>query len=394
VSRPAAIPVLLNWGANGFGGWGIVGLNLFYHWAHDPDLVPLLGAQLTEADVAGTDPLRIFAMRDAIMRSNAWQNDLRRGLQFGGRFDFPVIEGLGNGLFRPGFARGSRTIGRCIFEDTNLQELDVKLANFDVLVCASRWNAELLQANCRKPVRIVYEGIDPSLFHPTPKSGLLDPSRFYVFSGGKVEFRKGHDLTVIAFREFARRHDDAVLVTLWHSPWPHLSAGFTGRLESPLSLRADGYIDVMGWVEKNGIDRRQVIELPQTPNTLMPAILREMDCALAPSRAEACTNLLAKEAMACGVPVIAAANTGVLDLISDGNVLALTRQSAVQNAPCGSDGWGESDPDEIVAALETLYTDTDKRGGIGRRGAEWIVWAGRTWASHAAGLKSVLLLSI
>ena len=391
MSRRAATPVLLNWGANSFGGWGIVGLNLFFQWAHDPDLVPLLGAQLTEGDVAGTDPLRIFAVRDAIMRSNAWQHDLQRALQSGGRLSFPVIEGRGNGLFRPGFARGSRTIARCIFEDTNLQELDKKLADFDLLVCASRWNAELLQANCRKPVRIVYEGIDPSLFHPAPKSGLLDPSRFYVFSGGKVEFRKGQDLTLIAFREFARRHDDAVLVTLWHSPWPELSAGFSGRLATPISLRPDGRIDVMGWVEKNGIASRQVIEMPETPNTLMPAILREMDCALAPSRAEACTNLLAKEAMACGVPVIAAANTGVLDLISDGNVLALMRQTPAHDAAWGTEGWGESDLEEIIAALETLYTDTDKRAAIGRRGAEWIVEARRTWANHAAELKSVLL---
>ena len=391
MSGRAATPVLLNWSVNSFAGWGVVGLNLFFHWARDPDLVPLMGAPIREADVAGADPLRIFAMRDAIMRTNAWQNDLRRGLQSGGKFDFPVIEGLGNGLFRPGFARGSRTIARCIFEDTDLQGLDAKLAYFDLLLCASQWNAELLRANCRKPVRIVHEGIDPSLFHPAAKSGFLDPSRFYVFSGGKVEFRKGHDLTLIAFREFARRHDDAVLVTLWHSPWPQLSAGFSGRLSTPLSLRSDGCIDVMGWVTKNGIDPRQVIELPQTPNSLMPAILREMDCALAPSRAEACTNLLAKEAMACGIPVIAAANTGVLDLVSDGNMLALNRQSAVQNAPGGSAGWGESDPDEIIAALETLYTGTDRRAAIGRRGAEWILEARRTWANHAAELKSVLL---
>ena len=96
--------------------------------------------------------------------------------------------------------------------------------------------------------------------------------------------------------------------------------------------------------------------------------------------------------MACGIPVIAAANTGVLDLVSGGNMLALNRQTAVQNAPGGSAGWGESDPDEIIAALETLYTSTDQRAAIGRRGAEWILEARRTWANHAAELKSVLLL--
>ena len=95
--------------------------------------------------------------------------------------------------------------------------------------------------------------------------------------------------------------------------------------------------------------------------------------------------------MACGIPVIAAANTGVLDLISGGNVLALTLQSAVQNAPGGSAGWGESDPDEIIAALETLYTSTHQRAAIGGRGAEWILEARRTRANRAAEPKSVLL---
>ena len=118
--------------------------------------------------------------------------------------------GLGNGLFRPGGLRGTKTMGRCIFEDTNLERLDEKLARFDVLLCASHWSAELLRANCTKRVEIIFEGIDPSQFHPAPRSGVLDRSRFYIFSGGKVEFRKAHDLVLLAFQEFSRRHDEAV----------------------------------------------------------------------------------------------------------------------------------------------------------------------------------------
>jgi hypothetical protein len=40
-----------------------------------------------------------------------------------------------------------------------------------------------------------------------------------VFTGGKIEFRKAQHLVLMAFREFAARHDDAVLVAAWHSPW-------------------------------------------------------------------------------------------------------------------------------------------------------------------------------
>ena len=385
-------PILLNWAANNFYGWGIVGLNLLLHWANDSDIRPLMGFPIAEADLAGVDPLKIMACGEAILKSNQFQSELRR-LQGGGRpLPMIVMEGLGNGLFRPGGLRGTKTLGRCIFEDTKLENLDEKLARFDVLLCASHWNAQALKANCTKPVEIIFEGIDPSQFHPAPKSGVLDRNKFYIFSGGKVEFRKAHDLVLLAFKEFSRRHDDAVLVTVWHSPWPQLSAGFQGRLHAALELNPQGAIDVKKWVARNGIDPMKIIEIGQVPNASMPSLLREMDCALAPSRAEACTNLLAKEAMACGVPVILAANTGVKDLIADGNSLPLTRQRQVRDYPLsGTQGWGESDVEEIVEALERLYTDTALRRRIGETGAAWIVGEGRTWSNHAAQLKTLLL---
>ncbi len=65
-----------------------------------------------------------------------------------------------------------------------------------------------------------------------------------------------------------------------------------------------GLSNIKKWAVDNGIDPRQVIEIFSIPNQMMPTILREMDVALQPSRAEACTNLPVKEAMACGVPVI------------------------------------------------------------------------------------------
>ncbi len=385
-------PILLNWAANNFYGWGIVGLNLLLHWANDSDIRPLMGFPIAEADFLGVDPLKIMACGEAIQKSNQFQTELRRLQAGGGSLPLTVVEGLGNGLFRPGGLRGTKTMGRCIFEDTNLERLDEKLARFDVLVCASHWNAQLLRAHCTKRVEIIFEGIDPSQFHPAPKSGALDGSRFYIFSGGKVEFRKAHDLVLLAFKEFSRRHDDAMLVTVWHSPWPQFSVGFQGKLDVPLGLTPHGTIDVKTWVAKNGIDPRKVIEVGQVPNALMPSILREMDCALAPSRAEACTNLLAKEAMACGVPVILAANTGVKDLIAGGNAMSLTRQQAVRDYPhAGTDGWGESSVEEILEALERLYTDTVLRNKIGAAGAAWIVEEARTWSNHARQLKSLLL---
>jgi glycosyltransferase involved in cell wall biosynthesis len=279
-----------------------------------------------------------------------------------------------------------------VFEDTRIDGLQSRLAKYDSLLSASNWNATMLRAISDKPVAMIHEGIDHSLFYPHLKSGLLDPGRFYVFSGGKIEFRKAHDLVLLAFREFAARHDDAVLVAGWRSPWPHVSAGFQGRSMAPLGLTAKGVLDVARWVADNGIPSSQFIELPRMGNSMLPAIYREMDCALQISRCEPCTNLPAKEAMACGVPVILADNTGTRDLIAADNCVPLRSQGTVSGpAGVGTDGWGESRVDEVVAALEGLYTDTERRKRIGARGAKWIVEQQRTWAHHASALKGYLL---
>jgi glycosyltransferase involved in cell wall biosynthesis len=386
------IPVLLDWPASNIHGWGILGLNIFAAWAQDRDLQPLMGAPIAESILAGYDEARVLALGEAIDESNRFQPSLARFRAAAARIDMPIVKGFGNGLVDPGGVIGTPNIGRCIFEDTNLEGLDGKLANCDVVLCASRFNADLLKSKSKKRVEIIHEGVDSSLFRPGPRTGLLDQSKFYIFSGGKVEYRKGHDLVLLAFKEFSRRHDDAVLVTAWHSPWPQLSVGFKGKASAPLELAADGTIHVKKWVAMNGINPDKVIEIKQIANQNMPGVLCDMDCALFVSRAEACTNLPAKEAMACGIPVIVAANTGVKDIIDGGNCLALTRQKPIHDfTECGTEQWGESDVEEILQALERLYADSSYRHKMGREGAAWILQRGRTWANHARQLKSLIM---
>jgi glycosyltransferase involved in cell wall biosynthesis len=124
----------------------------------------------------------------------------------------------------------------------------------------------------------------------------------------------------------------------------------------------------------------------------MPHVLREMDVSLQPSRAEACTNLPAKEAMACGVPVIIADNTGAKDLIDAATCIPLRSQRPVSGfGEWGTDGWGESDIDEMVAALDFAYENRQEARAIGMRGADWLVANRRTWQDHASALKSLVL---
>jgi len=108
------------------------------------------------------------------------------------------------------------------------------------------------------------------------------------------------------------------------------------------------------------------------------------DCAAAvfPNRCEGATNLVAMEAMACGVPVVLSANTGHRDIIRDDACLALTRQDAVPDATGARIGWGESSVEELVEHLETIYTD---REAAGRRScnAMRFILGERTWKNFA-----------
>ena len=376
--------VLLAWQAANTFGWGIVGLNIFSHWAVSGKIRPHMARLISKADLLALGPLHMMRIAAQVADSNALAARLEAVREKTTALNIPVVHSLGN---RPDRMRitGRRNIGRMVFEETHLHDWPEAIKRFDILVCASTWNAELLRARFDRQAVLIYEGVDPSLFHPGPKSGILDPNRFYIFTGGKIEFRKSQDLVLLAFKVFAARHDDAVLVTAWHSPWPEYSAGFHGRLPVPLEIGADKRLAIGKWIADNGVDSTRVIDVGQVPNQMMPQILREMDCALQPSRAEACTNLVAMEAMACGLPVIVACNTGVRDLVDGSNCFPLLHQSAVEHPQDrGSEGWGESDVDEMVAALEALHQSPERRRQIGAAASSFM--QKRTWARHAEEL--------
>lgn len=383
------LPVLLNWQAGVNFGWGILGLNIFAQWANDKEVLPLLAHEVKPADIHSLDPLRKFALTPALAKSNQFSTQILKGAS-GLHLPFPLIDPLGNGLNPLNTTRGKPTIGRCIFEDTRLESLDRKLSKYDALLTGSHWNCRLLEQHTSLPIEVIHEGVDVSLFHPGPRSGLFKSDRFHVFSGGKIEYRKGQDLVLKAFSIFAKRHQDAVLVTAWQSPFGQFSKGFQGILAQPLEMASDGRtLDIRGWAVRNGLEAHQVIDVGNVPNAQMPNVLREMDCTVQVSRAEACTNLPVKEAMACGLPVIVGRNTGMLDLITNKNCLAIDADRPVESrwANMGTEGWGECDVDALVEAMEKLYADSELRLQIGVQASRWIIDNKRTWTDHAQTLK-------
>lgn len=381
--------VVIHWGLSSLHGWGVYGLNLAMVWAGDEAVEAATDYDIVPKHIT-LDPLQWHALAGFRARSANLRAQLLRQKSEPITLNAALLTGLGNNL-QPqpgphgGPLMGRPSLGTIFFEREALgAKASEILAPHAAIIAGSSWNAEVLRAHGVPAVKLVLQGIDPALFHPAPRRGLF-PGRFVVFSGGKLEARKGQDNVMAAWRIFAARHPDALLIAAWHNHWPEGARGIdASRRAAPLPFDAGGVPDIAAWVAANGIRAGQFLDLGVVPNALLPAILREADAALFPNRCEGGTNLVAMEAMACGVPTILSANTGHLDLLKAGTALALKDQRPIPSAP----GWRESNIEEIVTALEALYTDRARALAIGAAGAQLL--SGLTWAKTASEMKRII----
>jgi glycosyltransferase involved in cell wall biosynthesis len=365
--------VVFAWEVSNFFGWGIYGLNLMLHW-------PGSGlSALTPGEVVfPSDNNAATLLRERMDESLLFQAEILKNHSARAHIADPVLVGVANRLTRSRALNGielagSPTIGVAFIEDTAIDARQVsKVRDLAMMVVGSNWNRALLANAGINNLVTVFQGVDSDLFRPRRAKGWL-AGRFKVFSGGKLEFRKGQDLVLQAFSAFAQRHDDALLVTSWQSPWPTLSSSFAANPAlGSVKHRSDGSIDILAWAQGFRVDPARIIDLDRIPNCKMGAVLCEMDVALFPSRCEGGTNLAAMECIASGIPTIVSANSGHLDLIELANPFVLANQQPVRaKVPrfIGLEGWGESDVEEIVETLEQVYARRESAASCARRSA-------------------------
>lgn len=303
----------------------------------------------------------------------------------------PLLLGLGADLRTPGAAHGKQVGGQPTIGVAFLEEATLSLAGrqraerLALTIAGSSWNERVLRANGIVATTTVLQGVDTSLFHPAPKADIF-PGRFVIFSGGKLEFRKGQDLALAAFRAFHQRHPEALLLTAWHCLWSQLSIGAASHpgISAP-RLGPDGTADIMTWAVENGVPADAIVAIGQTPNIAMPHVIRQADVALFANRAEGGTNLVAMECMACGIPTILSNNTGHLDLLRrEGVALALRAQGKVARPGVDTTDWGESDVEEMVESLETVWRDRARAAEMGQRSAAFM--QEMTWTTQVGKL--------
>jgi glycosyltransferase involved in cell wall biosynthesis len=385
--------VAVNWSVSSFFGWGIYALNLALQWSNDPDIELMTTVPAVAGEIS-VNPIQLRALGPFLALSKALQDASPRLGTSRYQLECPVLSDID---LRPGcldhWISGHPTIGVVFFDTAHLDaEIIARARALPLIVAGSDWNKRILNEHGLDNVVTVLQGVDPALFHPAPAGRWLG-ERFCVFSGGKLEHRKGQDIVLAAFRVFAARHEEALLVTAWHCPWRELARTLdVSGLVSPVPFGDAGGIDIPGWAAANGVAADQILDLGIVPNRELPSILREMDVAVFPNRCEGGTNLVAMECMACGLPVILSRNTGHLDLMDGENCFPLEHQTPLDGYGAGIGalpGWGESSVTEVVDTLERVFGDRTEARRRGRLAAESMTKL--TWKHTADRLKGLVL---
>jgi glycosyltransferase involved in cell wall biosynthesis len=388
-SRSLSGPVVIGWQVGVPSGWGTYGLNLALQLAEK-------GVDVGLPFLAQT--LNVTPEQDALLQPALAQHEHFAGLprQKGGEaLQSPFLRALGDGLDFPPFLdpwTGSPDIGVVFFESAQVPKANLDRAKaLDAVITGSGWNAQILKEAGLQNVFNCPQGIDPAIFHPGPSSQKFG-DRFTIFSGGKLEYRKGQDLVIAAFKRFRQKHPDSLLVTAWHNPWPEAAQSLAAspHVETLPGLNGEGHLDVSGWLQTEGLPADSFVDLGLMANAETPALLREMDLAVFPNRCEGGTNLVAMEAMACGVPVVLSRNTGHLDLFGEDTCFGLDLQIPLGEITGRPDleGWGESSIEELVQKMELAVNQRDRRAEIGKNGAEFM--AAWSWSAQVDRLLDAL----
>ncbi|HEX2247294.1 MAG TPA: glycosyltransferase, partial [Arthrobacter sp.] len=173
-------------------------------------------------------------------------------------------------------------------------------------------------------------------------TGEVEPRgrRHRIMSVGRLVPRKGVDLVVRALRLLKDQGiDDVELLVVGGASGPD---GLAGDPEAQRLMELAGELGVAD----------QVVLRGQIPQDKIPTVLRSADAVVCVPWYEP-FGIVPLEAMACGVPVVAASVGGLIDTVVD-------RKTGLQVPP--------KDPEAVACALAELLRDPQLAQELGRAG--------------------------
>ena len=379
----------ITWQLSDTHGWGIFGLNLVVNLISLTDTKPLLFSKPHFQNVSAEKMIQLQPLIDEQKQVQTGVID-RAGNQKVSVNGVPILHALANGFRCRDRIRGQKNIGFIFFEEGNIDDIARQRAqDYELILAGSSWNRDYARSNGITNIEYISQGIDTDIFKPGITSGNYE-GRFTIFSGGKLELRKGQDIVLAAFKAFHTHHPDALLITSWGNAWPGSALGMINstHISSDPEIGLNGEINIENWAAANGVDPSAFVDLGWVPNSMMPEILHDMDVAVFPNRCEGGTNLVAMEAMACGIPTILSANTGHLDLLMADNCFPLLDQAVVTSETSPHEMWRESRVEEIVEQLEFVYQNREESRYRAENGA--LSMASMSWAHQTRKLMQAI----
>ena len=194
-----------------------------------------------------------------------------------------------------------------------LHQLAVKYA--DVITTVSQYTANLAKndLNIKKPIKVIYNGVDEQLFFP--KKRIVGKEIKVLFSGNLTR-RKGAHLLLPIIERLDKN------ITIY----------YTSGLRERSKL----------------LDHPRLKPLGNIPHNKMPELYQSMDILLFPTVREG-FGLAAVEAMACGLPVVATNSSSLPEIISNKEGGFLCELGGIES---------------FVSAVQTLADNTDLRQKI------------------------------
>ncbi|RPI73217.1 MAG: glycosyltransferase [Desulfobacteraceae bacterium] len=372
-------------------GWGICGKYLTLALKH---LTPLRFLTESLASDIHDNPAHNRALAEVyepLERIRSMQN--AKGTYC---LNAPVLQTVTGSNLKPWWisVQAPRLVGYTFFERTRLAPADITAAReyFDWIAAGSAWCEDILRNHGLERTSTVIQGIDPALFHPGYAEKKQYRDQFAIFSGGKLEFRKGQDLVLRAFKVMQDKYSDVILVNAWYNMWDEslLTMRFSPYIRFDMP-KGDYFKAVNRLLEANQIDPARVVTLGPKPHGQMAAFYADTDIGLFPNRCEGGTNLVLMEYMACAKPAVASYGTGHRDILTDRNSLPIRTLGRLDlRDPDGRllEQYADPNLDEIVSRLEWAYLHRDELKPIGlQAGQAMQQW---TWQKAAEAFLKLL----
>lgn len=215
-----------------------------------------------------------------------------------------------------------------------------------------------LYGNPHGRIEIIAPGVEHAFFAPGDQAGArrainVDPDIPFVLFVGRIQPLKGPDVAIRALAALER--PDAQLAIV---------GGSSGRNGDVQASEARALVDELGLHD-------QVHFIEPKPHHILSTWYRAADVVLVPSRSES-FGLVALEAAACGVPVVASAVGGLLSLVDDGETGYLIEGRK---------------PADYADAMRTILNDSELAASMGKAAVERA--KAYTWRAAAERLRDV-----